>query len=190
MGEKRANMKAGKTDEQLLDEFLGGRRAALAELARRYEQPLLGLTAGLLGGRRDLACDAVQETWVRVIRFGKQFMGHSSFRSWIYRIAINQCRTLQQATRPANSPPPSGKGPADERRPEQAAYSADQNHTLRHAVERLGPDKRLVVLLCYHGGMTHEQAADILEIPLGTLKSRLHAALGELRTTLSAEGMP
>ena len=180
-------MKPDKTDEQLLGEFLGGDRKALAELAGRYERPLLGLAAGLLGGRRDLACDAVQETWLRVIRFGKQFMGHSSFKTWLYRIGINQCRTLQRA---CVTPAASGAiedMPASDAPPEQAVQSADQNHTLRRAVERLGSDKRLVVLLCYHSGMTHEQAADILEIPLGTLKSRLHAALTELRAALSAE---
>ena len=52
---------------------------------------------------------------------------------------------------------------------------------------RLNPRKRLVLLLCYHEGMRHEQAAQILGIPTGTLKSRLNAALGELRRALPAE---
>ncbi len=97
-----------KTDEQLLADFLAGERSALVELARRYEPPLLGLALGLLGGQRDLACDAVQETWLRVIRFGKQFAGRSRFRTWVYRIAVNQCHTLQalrNAGEPAAVPP-------------------------------------------------------------------------------------
>ena len=61
---------------------------------------------------------------------------------------------------------------------------------VRRAVERLDDDKRFVVLLCYHAGLTHEQAAEILELPLGTLKSRLHAALTELRGVLAAEAKP
>lgn len=183
-------MKPDKTDEQLLGEFLAGQRAALAELARRYERPLLGLAAGLLGGRRDLACDAVQETWLRVVRFGKQFMGRSSFKTWLYRIAVNQCRTLQTVRLTPNfdgeiSGQPTGADP-----PESAVHAADRNHTLRHAVERLDPDRRLAVLLCYHAGMTRAQAADILELPVGTLKSRLHAALGDLRASLAAEAKP
>jgi RNA polymerase sigma-70 factor, ECF subfamily len=178
-----------KTDEQLLTDFAAGERAALGELARRYERSLLGLARGLLAGRADLACDAVQETWVRVIRFRRQFVGRSSFKTWVYRIAVNQCRTLQ-AVRPtpadeANSPEPSG-----ESKPDQPLEVADQNHVVRRAVERLEDDKRFVVLMCYHAGMTHEQAAEILELPLGTLKSRLHAALIELRGTLAAEGKP
>src|SRR6185369_6725247 len=86
------------TDEQLIAEFATGRRAALEDLARRYEKPLLGLSQGLLGGDATLAQDAVQETWVRVIRFAKQFNGRSSFKTWVYRIAINQCRSLQSSS--------------------------------------------------------------------------------------------
>jgi RNA polymerase sigma-70 factor (ECF subfamily) len=183
-------MTAEKTDEQLLSEFLAGRRAALAELAGRYERSLLGLAAGLLSGRPDLACDAVQETWLRVIRFGKQFMGRSSFKTWLYRIAINQCRTLHAA--PVSSTPTDEVRhmPAGDAQPDETAETIDQNHAVRRAVGRLDPDKRTVVLLCYHSGMTHEQAADVLEVPLGTLKSRLHAALTELRASLGAEATP
>ncbi len=175
-----------KTDEQLLSDFLAGERAALAELALRYEPRLLGLAAGLLAGRRDLACDAVQETWLRVIRFGRQFAGRSSFKTWVYRIAVNQCRSLQEFNGRGADPDPLPTKPAVVAGPAITAEVADQNDAVRRAVERLDPDKRLVILLCYHTGMTHEQAADILEVPLGTLKSRLHAALTELRAELSA----
>src|SRR5215510_2230127 len=88
-------------DEGLLREFVRGKREALGELARRYERALLGLASGLLDGRADLACDAVQETWVRVIRFGPTFDGRSSFKTWVYRIAINQCRTVKAKVREA-----------------------------------------------------------------------------------------
>jgi RNA polymerase sigma-70 factor, ECF subfamily len=198
-------MNPDKTDEQLLSEFIGGHSPALGELARRYERPLLGLARGLLGGREDLACDAVQETWLRVIRFGQQFAGRCSFKTWIYRIGINQSRTLRtvqsrvesDVAEPAvlaDQSEPSGQARdvgtahrAVAHSPDQPALAAEQNHAVRRAVERLDLDKRLVILLCYHSGMTHEQAAEILEIPLGTLKSRLHAGLTELRASLSAE---
>lgn len=177
------------TDEQLLADFLGGHRAALGELARRYERPLLGLALGLLGGRRDLACDAVQETWLRVIRFGRQFSGQSRFKTWLYRIGINQCRNLQSAAgRSAagdGEPALAGK-PTLDPAPEAVAARADQHDAVRRAVAHLPPDRQAIVLLCYHGGLTHVEAAEILELPLGTLKSRLHATLEELRATLGA----
>lgn len=97
-------MAENQTDEQLLRAFVAGKRPALAELARRYERPLLGLCSGVLASQGDrVACDVVQETWLRVIRFGGSFDGRSRFKTWLYRIAINQCRSLL-AARPAEEP--------------------------------------------------------------------------------------
>jgi RNA polymerase sigma-70 factor (ECF subfamily) len=175
------------TDEQLLAAFARGEGSALAELAGRHERGLLGLAAGLLGGRKDLACDAVQEGWVRVIRFAEKFDGRSSFKTWVYRIVINQCRNIL-ASRPREvliGTEPETREEASG--PERPAEKAETNHALRTAVENLPEDKRMVVLLCYHEGMTHEQAAEILDVPLGTIKSRLHGALEQLRERLSPE---
>ena len=168
-------------DESLLKEFAAGEQAALGELARRYEGPLLGLASGLLDGRTDMACDAIQETWVRVIRFADKFNGRSSFKTWLYRIAINQCRTVKAKIRPVVSPVENGNGDAS------PAPEPDEKAWLRDQIRELSPDKRTVLLLCYHEGMSHSQAAEILEVPIGTLKSRLHAALTTLRAALASE---
>ena len=198
------------TDEQLIAEFATGRRSALEELARRYEKPLLGLSQGLLGGDATLAQDAVQETWVRVIRFAKQFNGRSSFKTWVYRIAINQCRTLQssspgesigQGEKEAIAQAIGGRGRASEsenatlvsknaKPSSDLVAAAEERAELHAALDRLGVDQRHVLLLCYHAGMTHPEAADILDIPLGTLKSRLSSALAELRRMLAKEDRP
>lgn len=176
-----------QTDEQLLATFAGGQTLALGHLARRYEALLLGLASGLLGGRQDLACDAVQESWVRVIRFAGKFDGRSSFKTWIYRIVINQCRNIRSSRpREVGAPATEPHGPA-ESGPARLAEAAETNHALRNAVDSLPEEKRVVVLLCYHQGMTHEQAAEILDVPLGTIKSRLHGALEQLRARLSPE---
>lgn len=180
-------MNRDASDEQLLRDFRAGEGAALEELARRYERRLLGLCLGLLGGHRELACDAVQEAWLRVIRFAPQFSERSCFKTWVYRITINQCRTML-----------AGEGRNSGRQPGNAASNVcndpsahvgnvERLHELREAVAQFGPEQRLVVLLCYHAGMTHTTAAEVLELPLGTLKSRLHAALSELRKRLGME---
>ncbi len=180
------------SDATLLQDFLRGRREALGELAARYERALLGLAQGLLDGRTDMACDAIQETWVRVIRFGAGFDGRSSFKTWLYRIAINQCRTVKARTRDAEVP--KGVEPGAEHRsaeePLIGGTSGEDKAWLREQVRLLSPDKRTVLLLCYHEGMTHPQAAEILEVPLGTLKSRLHAALTTLRARMASETAP
>lgn len=166
-----------RTDETLLAGFTRGDRAALAALAERHERSMLGLAKGLLGGRRDLAMDAVQETWVRVIRFAGGFQGRSSVKTWLYAILVNQCRGMRGARRDAGAPPETAAAgperPGDER--------------LHAALDGLGEAAREVVLMCYHAGMTHETAAEVLGIPLGTVKSRLHGALRELRAGLATE---
>ncbi len=179
----------GISDEQLLERFVKRKdRTALAALAQRHERALLGLAGGLLGGRRELACDAVQETWLRVIRYGLSFNGRSSFKTWLYRIVVNQCRNLHAARPPE---PPTAEAaetvPLAAPGPERNAEAVDQRQALRAAVASLTPEQREIVLLCYHEHATHAQAAEILDIPVGTLKSRLHAALRELRGRLSRE---
>lgn len=134
-----------------------------------------------------MAADAIQETWVRVIRFAGKFDGRSSFKTWLYRIAINQCRTVKSRIGHAQASPTAELRPAREPAAHASGSSADDLTWLRDQVSRLTPDKRTVLLLCYHEGMTHAQAAEILEVPIGTLKSRLHAALTTLRGAMASE---
>jgi RNA polymerase sigma-70 factor, ECF subfamily len=174
------------SDEVLLRRFAGGDVAALGELARRHEKSLLGLARGLLDWRTDAACDAVQETWVRVIRYAGSFKERSSFKTWVYRIVINQCHTMRAKKRPL-SLSHAAADRVDESRPQ---VQGETQQLLREQVAKLPEDRRVVVLLCYHDGLTHEQAAEVLEIPIGTLKSRLHAALTDLRKRMPAEVQP
>lgn len=175
-------MDPSATDESLLASFLKGERAALGELARRYEGPLLGLATALLDGRNDMACDAIQETWVRVIRFGARFNARSTFKTWLYRIAINQCRTVKsRAGATGATGDPSSDRPCQQTEP---GTSTDDLGELREVIRALTPDRRIVVLLCFHAGMTHQHASEILGLPLGTLKTRLRAAMTDLRARL------
>ena len=121
---------------------------------------------------------------MRVIRYGKSFHAGSSFKTWIYRITINQCKNIRDSIRKTT---PNGLESQTDEPDHLPSPDTERSSELREAVAKLGQPRANVVLLCYHAGMTHEQAAEILQIPLGTLKSRLHAALGELRETLTPE---
>lgn len=173
------------SDEILLQKFVRGDPDALGALASRYEIFLLGLARGLLAGREDLAREAVQDCWLRVIRSAKAFDSRSSFKTWVYRIVINRSHDLRQrearhaAASIDSEPPPVQHDVQPHPRPSPPV--------LNGAFAGLPQDRRLILLLCYHRGLTHRQAADVLGIPEGTLKSRLNAALTELRTVLGAE---
>lgn len=179
-----------RTDEQLLAAYAAGDRAALGVLADRHEVALLGLARGILGSRPE-ALDAVQEAWVRVIRFAGGFKRHSSVKTWLYRIVINECANLHKTRRrdegrlTGSGGSPSGDTGSVEGSPTSGAQAADEFDDIRQAVDELDGSKRVVVMLCYSAGVPHELAAEILGLPLGTLKSRLHAALTTLRRRLA-----
>lgn len=179
---------APPTDENLLRRFAGGDRDALGALAQRHERALLGLAKGLLGGREDLALEAVQEAWVRVVRHADRFEGRSAVKTWLYRIVVNQCRSMA-ASRGASAKRDRAAGEARAEDP-RAGAPDELTQAVRDALARVSPDRRELLVLCYHAGLTHEHAAEALEIPVGTLKSRLHAALKELRSILSVEAQP
>lgn len=174
------------SDEALIRAYRDGGEDAFATLAERYERPLLGLARALLG-RADVAVDAVQETWLRALRGMPRFKGESTVKTWLYRILINCCHDARRNRRRAvNDLAAASPGEATIETP----WDSSELAALRSAVERLGARERDVVVLCYHAGMTHADAAAILRIPLGTLKSRLHAALTELRSLLVMEVRP
>ncbi len=176
------------TDEQLLSRFASGDDDALGKLARRYEGSLLGLASGLLSGREDLARDAVQDAWMRVIRHAGKFDGRSSTRTWLYRIVINRCSDLRaSALAEKKRSAASAAGTTGDHRPPSVENDGPLSARVRTAADALDPGKRLILLLCYHRGLTHAQVAEVLEIPIGTLKSRLHAALEDLRRRLAPQ---
>ncbi len=180
-------MQDAKSDEQLLEAFVNGDTRALGRLAERFERPMLGLACGLLGGDAADACDAVQQAWLRVIRYASSFNSASGVKTWIYRIAINDCKHIAAARQRFVRIIRSGASEQHASSPVEASHDKERTRRLRDAVAQLSSDKRLVLLLCYHQGITHEQAAEVLDVPVGTLKSRLHAALEELRRVLPPE---
>jgi RNA polymerase sigma-70 factor, ECF subfamily len=176
-----------ETDEQILGRFVAGDRAALGVLAERYETSLLGFARGMLGSEA-AAMDAVQETWLRVIRHAGSFRGSSSVKTWLYQILINRCRDMRRAAARGAVGADRTDEPLDAAPPDSDVH--ERNGTLRAALECLPEHLRDVLLLCYHAGMTHRVAAQVLGIPPGTLKSRLNKALRGLRSRLSEELMP
>jgi RNA polymerase sigma-70 factor, ECF subfamily len=169
-------------DLTLLRRFARGDHPALGELAARYERPLLGLALGIVSDR-ELARDAVQDMWVRVIKSATHFQAQSTVRTWMYRILINRALTLRQQAGAKRAGALPGVDPAAE-----TPDAADEDvQRVRAAVHELPEHQRLVLLLSYHEGLGHEAAAEVLGIPVGTFKSRLHAALTALRGRLGAE---
>ena len=187
------------SDEELLALFRRGRRDAFGALVRRYEGELYGYLRRYLGDA-SLAEDVFQNTFLQVYVKSGQYEAGRPVRPWLYTIATNQAIDAlrrngrhqalsldQQREELADGELSSlvetlesnGPGPLD------AAQGQERREKIRASVERLPEFLRQVLLLAYYQGLKYREIADILGIPVGTVKSRLHAALVKLQETWS-----
>jgi len=177
------------SDTQIIERTLGGEPDAFNVLVRRWERQIYGLTLRMLG-RDDEAKDATQETFLSAYRNLSKFRGEAKFSSWIYRIALNICNTkLRGRSKSIIS--------LDEQREETgfelAADTEDlgnqiqQEQITRHvrrALQGLPAEMRQVIIMKEYEGLKFSEIADILGIPLSTVKTRMYTGLSELRKRL------
>lgn len=180
-------------DEELHDEALVSRvarseTAALAELYDRYGRVAYGLARRIL---RDpaLAEDAVQDAFLAVWRSAASYQeNRATPRSWIltlvHRRAVDVVRREEGQRRRRDLIGPDSPCPESA---EEAAWLKAERSRTRAALESLPASERRLLELAYYGGLTQSELAAHLGIPLGTVKSRTHTALGRLRELLSDE---
>jgi RNA polymerase sigma-70 factor (ECF subfamily) len=183
------------SDEDLLDRFRAGDRSVFGPLVRRYERELYGYLRRYLGDD-DLAADVFQNTFLAVFTKIGQYEPGRPARPWLYAIATNQAiDALRRKTRrgertvdplaPAAGDDGDGRPLFDllaarERDPAELAEGAETRDRVRKAVAALPDLLRQVVILAYFQGLKYQDIADALGIPVGTVKSRLHAAVAKL----------
>jgi RNA polymerase sigma-70 factor, ECF subfamily len=153
-------------------------RLASAELDRAYR------LAGLILGDRDEAEDATQDALVRAWRSVGSLRDPAGFQAWFDRILVNICRDrLRRRRRIVFNPLDPDSVEPDHADPFQAVLNRD---LVVRAMARLGPDERLVIVLHYWADLTLEGVAERLGWPVGTVKSRLHHGLKQIRSVLEA----
>jgi RNA polymerase sigma-70 factor (ECF subfamily) len=160
-------------------------RNAFAELVRRHQSAVRGLLRKLTGGDHGRADDLAQETFLRAYRGLGGFSGETRFLAWLFRIAyrtfLTDLRARKKTPLAATEPDPSEELPAAE---ELLAETVARRHDLTRAMGRLRPEERAVLALTYGQDISHEEAAVILEWPLGTLKTQVMRAKEHLRKCL------
>lgn len=163
----------GASDEELLAAHIQGDRTAFGELMTRHERRIYGLCLRILGNRED-AEDATQEAFVAALRRAGGFRGEAAFSTWLYRIAVNaatdQARRRGRARTVPLETEEAGRGAAAVGDPSGAVATA---LTVRAALRVVPEDFRIALILCDLYGFGHAQAAEILGIPIGTVKSRV-----------------
>ena len=180
-------------DHSLVEACRAGRTEAFGILVERYQRRLYPTILRLVGSAED-AEDILQDAFVRAFEKLDQFQGESSFYTWVYRIAVNLAlsghrrRRVRSALRMGRGRPASrGLHAPDESAdadPAMPLERAERERIIADALNRLGPEHRAVVVLKDFDGRRYEEISAILNIPVGTVRSRLHRARCELRDRL------
>ena len=174
---------------ELIERARGGDVAAYEELVRAYQD--LAFRAACLIGGADEAEDAVQDGFVKAYRALSRFRTGLPFRPWLLRIVTNEARNRRRAAgrRASLVVRAIEDRPADDvvSSPEEAVLAHEQHLALAAAVSRLRDDDRLVVTCRYLLQLSEAETATALDIPPGTVKSRLSRALARLRLELAAQ---
>lgn len=178
-------------DRRLIAECLAGKREAFGELVSRYQGRLYNAAVRLVDNPED-AADVVQDAFLNAYQSLHSFKGDAEFFTWLYRIAFNTAITLKRKRRAVISLNPSPNGehglepddPSEYIRPGAALERSEAELLLQTALNRLSHEHREVLILKDIEGLKYEAIAEVLSVPIGTIRSRLHRARLELRDLL------
>jgi len=191
------------SDEDLLARLQRGQREWFGELVRRYERELYSYLWRYLGDA-ELAADVFQNTCVAIFKKIKYYERGRAAKPWIYTVATNQAidAMRQRARRREQVLPYAADGDDDRGEtffeqvpqigpgPEEHAEVSEQHQRLRDALNVLNSSQRQVIVLTYFQGLKYQEAAEVLGIPLGTVKSRLNGAMAKLTAVWHEQNQP
>jgi RNA polymerase sigma-70 factor (ECF subfamily) len=187
------------TDEQLLASYVGGDQAAFAELVRRYQHELFVFLQRFVADAV-MAEDLFQETFVQVHRNARSFDMQRRFRPWVFTIAANKARDYlrSSSSRAAQSLDNTIGGSeetttfldlmeSDVATPPDDLANAEDVALVQQVLAEMPAPYREVLLLSYFHRFAYKQMAQMLDVPLGTVKSRLHAAVASFAKSFRAK---
>lgn len=174
------------TDWECFDRARGGDQGAWRILFQRYHSPLVRMTS-LITGSVDTARDLTQECFVRLVRSAVPHR-EGSFRSYIstiaYRLALKEKSRSRRILRAENDEI-TGDGPS----PLEWTVSRERTNAVEEIIQSLPGEQRDIIALRFYGGHTYEEIAEIVRVPLGTVKSRIFYAVKACRQKLSERGI-
>ena len=175
---------------ELLARCQRGDEIAFSELVLKTQTSVYNMAYGILRNR-DEALDSAQEIYLRVWRALPTFRGDSKFSTWLYRISVNTClnrhRTLRAQLNVVDSDKALDYLAAREPDPANVAMRSERDATIWAAVGRLPEKYRLVIALFYRYQLGYREIAELLSIPIGTVKAHLNRAHKILAKTLRLE---
>ena len=185
------------TDQEVVEQARDGHETAYRELIRRYQRPVFSLIYRMVRDR-ELAEDLSQETFVKVLNAIDRYRPEFKFSSWVFKIAnnaaIDHLRRKELDTLSLDGGPDATTAERVEATALQIGDSAESpldelearelGSAIERAIGKLRPEYQTCIILRHVEGRPYDEIADILELPLGTVKTYIHRARNELKETL------
>ena len=178
-------MTAGETDQQLVARVQNGDARAFDMLVLKYQHKIFGLISRYVHDADEVQ-DVAQEAFIKAYRALPRFRGDSAFYTWLYRIAINTAKNhlVSRSRRPPGTDVDvddaeyyeGGGALRDIENPENALFGAELKAVVEQAISDLPDDLRAAVTLREFDGLSYEDIADIMDCPVGTVRSRIFRA--------------
>jgi len=178
-------------DSDLIKQCLDGDSEAFGVLVTRYQDRLFNMLAKVTGSA-DEAAEIAQQAFVLAFRNLGSFRGRAAFYTWLYRIALNAMISEKRRNRRQTASieavrEQAGVEPVDDdaqNRPSHAMELAEQNRQVQAALAELSEEFRVALVLKEIDGLKYEEIAEIVDCPIGTVRSRIHRARNEMREKL------
>ena len=180
-------------DEDLVVRYLAGDPQAFATLVERHQTRVFNVALRVLGDR-DEALDAAQDTFLMVVRKLSQFRGEAAFTTWLHRVTVNACYDILRKRR--RQPMLRLIGDEDDSLPEMGPPVPDHADAtvdsidVARALQEIPEDYRIVLVLADVQDLPYEEIARVLDIPIGTVKSRVHRGRIALGRAMGLDASP
>ena len=178
-------MTAADTDQQLVEKVQAGDKRAFDLLVLKYQPRILGLVSRYVHDSHEVQ-DVTQEAFIKTYRALPRFRGDSAFYTWLYRIAINTAKNhlVARGRRPPGSDVEiedaehyeAGGALRDGENPENQLFSQELGQVVNRAISELPDDLRTAVTLREFDGLSYEDIAEVMDCPVGTVRSRIFRA--------------
>jgi RNA polymerase sigma-70 factor (ECF subfamily) len=182
------------SDHELMQKIKDGNIPAFDTLVKRWEHRLYNVVYKIIGDP-ETTRDICQDVFLQVYQSSKKYRPYAQFETWFYRIAIN--RSINELKKRKRHQTYSLTGDYDgekdsfedelldpEPQPDEIAQQNEISSCIQNALENIPTEQRIVVILRHYEGLKFQQIADILNCPLGTVKSRMYLAMDQLKTML------
>ena len=177
-----------KVELQWIEEVLAGNKQAYTHIINKYKNPLYGTILRMTKNPHD-AQDLVQEAFIKVYQQLGKYEAKGSFSSWLYRVAINHCmdefrkkryKIAQVAINEEQVVNPN--------HPEVIFLKKEKSRQLERLIATLPEDERMIILLRYVNELSYDEISELIEVPLSTVRNKLHRAKKKMRDTVKREG--